>query len=65
MNLDKGGIRNYVGGATFSEIMLAFYHGKKIFLLNPVPTDERLSFIAGEMESCRPVVLNGNLDLIR
>ena len=41
-----------------------FYNNKKIFLLNPVPTDEKFDFIREEIEACRPIILDGNLDLI-
>ena len=65
MNLGKNGIENYIGGNTFAEIMLAFYHNKKIYLLNPVPRDERLSCFVDEIEAIKPIILNGNLDLIK
>jgi hypothetical protein len=65
VNMDKNGIPNYIGGATFAEIMFAFYERKKIFLLNPVPTHEKMRFLRDEVESVRPVVLNGNLDLVK
>jgi len=65
LNLEKNGMKNYIGGSTFAEIMFAFYHDKKIFLLNPIPKDERLSCIADEIEVVKPIVLNGNLDLIK
>ncbi len=65
VNIEKRGIPNYIGGATLAEIMFALYHDKKIFLLNPVPTDERLAFFSDEIIGARPVVINGDLDLIR
>jgi hypothetical protein len=64
INLEKHGIPNYIGGATFSEIMLAQYWGKKIFFLNPIPDHERIAVLRDELESTSPVVINGNLDLI-
>ncbi len=65
VNEKKHGIKNYIGGATFAEIMLAFHYNKKIFLMNPIPTDEKLAVIRDEIESVKPVVINGNLDLIK
>jgi len=76
VNMDKKGpnysdqkvggvIRNYIGGATFAEIMLAFHYGKKIFLLNPLPTDRRLEPYIDELRAVKPVVLNGNLGLVK
>jgi len=62
VNLEKNNIKNYIGGATFAEMMVAFYLGKKIFLLNPIPQDERLKFIVDEMEAIKPIILNGKID---
>jgi hypothetical protein len=64
VNLEKNGIKNYIGGNTFAEIMLAFYLKKKIFLLNPIPTDEKLSSIKNEIEVVKPIILNGDLSLM-
>ncbi len=36
VNPDKNGIKNYIGANTFAEIAIAFYFGKKIFLLNDI-----------------------------
>jgi len=65
VNEEKHGIKNYIGGATFAELMVAFHYEKKIFLLNPIPYDKRLEFIRDEIEATRPVVLNGNLSLVK
>ena len=65
LNYDKEGIKNYIGGATFGEMMVAFKYNKKIFLLNPIPTDEKLAVMRDEIECVKPVVINGNLDLIK
>lgn len=65
LNLEKHGIENYIGGATFAEIMVAFHNNKKIFLLNSIPKDEKFSFIIDEIEATKPIVLNGDIDLIR
>lgn len=64
MNVEKHGIESYIGGATFAEIMLAFHYDKKIFLWNPIPKDERFLFIIDEIEATKPIVLNGDIDLI-
>lgn len=65
VNLNKYGIKNYIGGATFAEIIIAFHYNKKIFLLNPISKDEKLSFFIDEIEAVKPIILNGNLDLIK
>lgn len=38
-NFDKNGIKNYIGGNTFLEIGFAHVNNKKVFLLNPIPTE--------------------------
>lgn len=35
LNMEKNGQENYIGGATFLEIHMAFELGKKIYLYNP------------------------------
>ena len=65
INMKKHGIKNYVGGNTLAEILFALYHDKKVFFLNPIPTDERLRFMIDEIESVKPVVINSDLSLIR
>lgn len=64
VNIDKRGIKNYVGGNTFAEIMVAFHLRKKIFFLNQIPDDEKLSIILEELQGVGPTILNGDLDLI-
>lgn len=61
LNYDKKGIANYIGGNTFLEMGLAFWLGKKIFLLNPIPQMDYLT----EMHAMRPIVLGGELSAIR
>ncbi len=57
LNYDKKGITHYIGGNTFLEMGLAFWLGKKIFLLNPVPDMDYLT----EMHAMQPIVLDGDL----
>ena len=61
LNLEKRGIPNYIGGATFLEIYDAWQFGKKIFFYNDLPncsfTDELIGF--------DPVVINGDLEMVR
>lgn len=60
LNYDKKGIANYIGGNTFLEMGLAFWLGKKIFLLHPIPDTDYKT----EMHAMQPVVLNGDLSRI-
>ena len=65
LNLDKekDGIilSNYIGGATFLEMYDAFRLGKKIFLYNDIPD----GMLYDEIEGFGPIVINGDLDLIK
>jgi hypothetical protein len=57
LNVDKGDLKDYIGGATFLEIYNAFDFDKKIFLLNPIPN----GILKDEIEGMVPVILNGDL----
>jgi hypothetical protein len=61
VNLDKNGMENYIGGNTFAEMMFAFYKNKKIFLFNPIP---EIEIFNDELKAVKPIVINGNLNLI-
>lgn len=60
VNLDNNGIHGYIGGNTFLEIGIAFYLGKKIYFLNPIP---HMGYEL-ELASMYPVVLHGDLSKI-
>lgn len=60
-NYEKRGVAGYVGGNTLIEIGVAFYLGKKIFILNPISSD--LSY-KQEIIAMQPKMLAGNLALI-
>jgi len=60
INKDKNNIKNYVGGNSLIEIAFAHVLEKKIFLLNPIP---KMNY-SDEIEAMKPIVLNGNLNLI-
>jgi hypothetical protein len=62
LNLDKHGIKNYIGGNTFLEMGFAHVLNQKIFLLNEIPD---MPFYKTEIVAMKPVVLNGNLSLIK
>jgi hypothetical protein len=61
LNLDKHGIKNYIGGNTLMEIGFAHVLNQKIFLYNPIPD---ISFYKTEIEAVKPVIINGDLDKI-
>src|SRR3989338_6692916 len=60
LNLEKNGMKNYIGGATFLEIFKAFELGRKIFLLNPIPD----SIFRDELLAIQPIVLDGEISKI-
>ncbi len=60
-NYDKHGIINYIGGNTFLEMGFAHVLKQKIFLLNPIP---EMPYYKTEIGAMKPVVLNGDLNLV-
>jgi len=62
LNIDKRGIKNYIGGNTLMEIGFAHVLNQKIFLMNPIP---EISFYKSEIEAVKPTVINGDLSKIK
>lgn len=56
-NFDKHGIKGYIGPNTFAEIAIAFADGKRIYLLNGIPTN-----FADELAAWGVKDLKGNLE---
>lgn len=63
LNYEKGGINGYIGGSALMEIAVARHLDKKIFLLNQIPDIKDLRYSI-EIQLAKPIVLNGNLNLI-
>ncbi len=61
LNHDKNGIEGYVGSNTLMEMGLGFFQGKRIYLLNKVPEISCKEEILG----MKPIVINGDLNLIK
>lgn len=61
LNLEKHGIKGYVGGATLIELYIAYRDGKKIFLENDAPEGSMYDEIMGFM----PTVIHGDLTKIK
>ncbi len=61
VNIDKKGIKNYIGGNTFLEMGFAHVLDKKIFLLNEIPD---ISY-KDEIKAMQPIILNGDLSKIK
>ena len=62
LNYDKNGVNNYIGGNTLMEMGVAFWLKKPIYLYNPIP--EGVSYFE-EIKGMRPIVINGDLNLIK
>lgn len=62
LNLDKGEVKNYIGGNTLMEIGFAHVLNQKIFLLNPIPN---INYYKTEIDSMKPIILNGDLTKIK
>ena len=54
-------LKNYIGGATFLEMYDAFRLGKKIYLYNNIPN----GLLYDEIEGFSPIIIDGNLELIK
>ncbi|MFA6047333.1 MAG: hypothetical protein WCV59_02180 [Parcubacteria group bacterium] len=61
LNHEKKGIDGYFGSNTLMELLIAFYLGKKIFLLNPI--DEKHPHYE-ELIAFDHIVLDADLDRI-
>jgi len=62
VNLKKHNVDGYIGGNTLMEMALAFHLKKPIFILNEIPND---FFLYEEIIGVKPVILNGDLNLIK
>ena len=57
VNVDKRGVKNYIGGNTFLEMGFAHVLNKKLYCLNPLP---EISYTS-ELAAMQPIILNGEL----
>lgn len=62
VNLEKKGIKNYIGGNCLMEMGQAYVNGKKIFLSHSVPNE---SAYLDEILAMDPICLNGDLENIK
>ena len=61
VNIDKKGVKGYIGGNTLIEMAFAHILDKKIYLLNQIPD---LSY-KDEIEAFKPIILNSDLLLMK
>lgn len=62
LNLEKHGLKNYIGGNTLMEMGFAHVLNQKIFLYNSIPD---IPFYKTEIEAMKPTIINGDLSLIK
>lgn len=60
INIDKGDIKNYIGGNAFIEMAFAHVLHKPIYLLNPIPD----MGYTDEIVAMKPIIINGDLGKI-
>lgn len=61
VNMEKRGLRGYIGGNVLMEMAIAFHAGKPIYLLNDI--DDALP-VKEEVLGMQPIILHGDLFLI-
>lgn len=62
LNLDKNGIKNYIGGNALMEIGFAHVLKQKIFLYHPIP---EIPYYQTEIEAVKPTIINEDLSLVK
>jgi hypothetical protein len=62
LNIDKDGVKNYIGGNTFLEMGFAHVLNQKIFLYNPIP---EIPYYKTEIIAMKPMIINQDLSLIK
>jgi hypothetical protein len=62
LNIDKNGIKNYIGGNTFLEMGFAHVLNQRIFLYNPIP---EIPYYKTEIIAMKPTIINRALSLIK
>ena len=62
LNYEKNDKPGYIGGAVLAEMAIGLHFGKKIYILDPI--GETVSY-KEEILGMQPVILNGDLALIR
>lgn len=64
LNLPKNGVSGYIGTSSLMEMGLAYYLGKKIYLMYPHPDPHEQRW-AHEVASFQPVLLHGSVESFR
>jgi len=64
LNLEKKGIKSYIGGNTLIEMGFAYCHNKKIYLFNSIPERSEKMYYVDEIIDMKPIVINSDLTKI-
>ncbi len=62
VNLEKKGVKNYIGGNCLMEMGMAYVNDKKIFLSNDIPMD---AAYLDEIQAMDPICLHGDLKNVK
>ena len=60
LNFPKNGINGYIGTSSLMELAIAYHFGKKLYLLNEIPSSSEARW-AHEIRIMQPIILNGDL----
>ncbi len=64
LNLEKKGIKNYIGGNAFLEMGFAHILEKRVYLFNPIPERSERMHYADEIMDMEPIIINQDLSKI-
>lgn len=64
LNIEKKGIKNYIGGNTLMEMGFAYGHDKKIYLYNSIPERCNKMHYVDELIDMNPIIINQDLTKI-
>jgi len=62
VNVNKNGVKNYIGANTFLEMGFAYFWKKKVYTLNPPPNQP---YILDEIQTIGPIVINGDFKKVK
>ena len=62
VNNEKRGVKGYLGTCVLMEIGVAYHLGKKIFLTNPIDSNQSYAL---EIDIIKPIVIDGDLTKIK
>lgn len=65
LNMKKNGIENYIGFNTGVEIYSAYINDKPIYFYNPIPERSEAMHYVDELKDFNPIIINGDLSLIK